>query len=80
MKPEEKQELEKLRKDLDDLNNEIYRNNFSAFQEFNKKSSFTGGFKVTHYDVLPTTCEVGEMGESGGKLYFCESINVWTQK
>lgn len=78
MTPEQKQEMEKLRKDLNDLINEVYRNNFSQFQEFNKKSSFTGGLKVPHYDIVPTTGEVGEIIESGGKLYICSSNNIFS--
>lgn len=75
MTPDEKQQFEKLKKDYEDLANEVYRNNFSAFQEFNKKSSFTGGLKVPHYEIVPTTGEVGELLESGGKLYICSTPN-----
>ena len=71
-------EIEKLRKDLDALNEEYYRNNFSAHQDFNKSSNFTAQLKVPHYDVRPSTCEVGQIIESSGKLYVCSVMNVWT--
>lgn len=71
------EKIDKLTKDLSDLTSEVYNNNFSAFQEFNKKSSFTGGLKVTHYDTLPTKCEVGEVAETGGVLKICSALNTW---
>ena len=78
MTPEQTQELEKLRKDLNDLIEEVYKNNFSAFQEFNKKSSFTGGLKIPHYDVIPLVGERGEVIEVDGKAYICSSTNIFT--
>ena len=72
-------QIDKLRKDLDDLIAETYRNNFSASQDFNKASNFTTKLKIPKIS-LSQACEVGEIGENGGKLYLCSSTNVWTEK
>lgn len=67
-----------LRKDLEALNQEYYLNNFSAQQDFNKKSNFTTALKVPHYITLPLVCEVGEIAEKGGKFYICSSTNIFS--
>lgn len=71
-------QIDKLRKDLNDLIDEVYTNNFSAHQEFNKKVNFSVRLKVPHYSSLPSTCEVGEVAESGGKLYIGSATNTWS--
>lgn len=68
----------KLQIDLNALNQEVYLNNFSAHQDFNKYSNFTSRLKVPSYSVAPSTCEVGEIIEVGGKLKICSSANTWT--
>ena len=72
------EQIDKLVKDVAALNDEFYKNNFSAHQEFNKSSNFTTRLKVPHYASLPATCEVGEIAESGGVLKICSSTNTWT--
>jgi len=71
-------QIDQLRKDLEALNNEYYKNNFSAVQEFNKKSNFTTRLKVPSYVTAPTTAEVGEIIEVGGKLYICSTANIFS--
>jgi len=73
-----REEYNKLKQDLDDLINEVYKNNFSASQDFNKKSSFTTVLKVPSYAVLPATCDMGEIIEVTGKLRICSAVNTWT--
>lgn len=70
--------IEKLQKDFNDLNNEVYSNNFSSSQDFNKYSRFNTRLKVPHYASDPATCEVGEIIEVGGKLKVCSATNTWT--
>lgn len=72
-------QIDLLRKDLDDLNNEFYRNNFSAQQDFNKKCNFTTRLKVPHYAATPATCEVGELIEVSGILYVGSAADTWTK-
>jgi len=71
-------EIQKLKKDLGDLNDEFYRNNFSAGQDFNKYSRFNTRLKIPHKSALPSTCEVSEICEYNGKLYVCSAANTWT--
>ena len=71
-------QVDKLRQDLDALNSEIYLNNFSARQDFSKYSNFITMIKVPSYSTLPSTCEVGEIVESAGKLRICSATNTWT--
>lgn len=68
-------QLDKLTEDLKALNDEVYANNFSSSQDFNKFSRFNTRLKIPHYPVLPTVCEIGELVEVGGKLYIGSSIN-----
>lgn len=68
----------KLEQDLESLMTEYYKNNFTGHQDFNKYSNFTTRLKVPSYSSLPTTCEVGEVVESGGKLKICSAANTWT--
>lgn len=71
-------QINKLKDDIKALNDEIYRNNFSGHQDFNKSSNFTTKLKVPHYNVLPISCEPGELLELGGTLYICSNSNTWT--
>lgn len=56
----------------------LTRNNFVGSQDFNKSSRFNTRLKVPHYDSLPTSAEVGEIVEVGGKLYICSSPNTFS--
>lgn len=69
--------IKKLEKDLKDLTQEVYRNNFTSNQDFNKFVRFNSRLKVPHYTTLPTTCEVGEICEQGGELNICTTANTW---
>lgn len=78
MPPQDVQtQLDKLRKDLDALTEEVYKNNFSSRQDFNKASTFTTRLKVPHYASIPATGEVGEIIEVDGKLYVCSTPNTY---
>lgn len=72
------EQLQILRNDIATLTSEVYRNNFSSHQDFNKMSNFTTRLKVPHYDALPPIGEVGEILEAGGALWICSSPNVFT--
>lgn len=73
-------EIDKLRKDLDDLIEEFYRNNFSSSQDFIKYSRFKSRIKMPTYATAPTTCEVGEIyvNSGTGKAYVCSTVNNWS--
>lgn len=70
--------IEKLERDLFDLNQEVYRNNFKAHQDFNKTSFFNTRLKVPVYSSLPSTCEEGELVCVGGGLYIASATNTWS--
>ncbi len=73
-------QIERLRRDLEDLINEVYANNFSASQDFNKYSRFNTRLRVPIYSSAPSTAEIGELyaNSSNGKLYVCTAANTWT--
>lgn len=72
------EQIDTLRSDLQNLNQEVYRNNFSGHQDFNKNSNFTSKLKIPHYDIPPIIGEVGEIIEVGGVLLICSSSNSFT--
>lgn len=72
------EQIDVLKSNLDALTQEVYRNNFSNHQDFNKNVTFSTRLKVPHYDIVPVIGEQGEIIESGGKLYVCSATNVYT--
>lgn len=71
-------QIDQLKRDLTELNNEIYKTNFSAQQDFPKYSNFTTRLRVPVYTTKPATCDVGEICSNGGKLWHCSTANNWT--
>jgi len=73
-------EIEQLKKDIQALYDEFYRNNFSSSQDFQKYSRFNTRLKVPTLGTAPTTCEIGELyvNSGNGKLYVCSAANTWT--
>lgn len=69
--------LTKLKSDLANLSNNYYQNNFSSSQDFTKYSRFTGRLRIPNNATLPSTCNVGDLSETGGKLYICSTLNTW---
>lgn len=74
----EAEQIAILRQELDSLRQEVYRNNFSNSQDFNKFSRFTTRLKIPHYDAVPPVGETGELIEVGGILLICSSSNTYT--
>lgn len=72
------EQIKMFKGDLNKLNQEVYRNNFSGHQDFNKFSNFTTRLKVPHYETIPIVGEVGEIIEAGGALYICSSSNTFS--
>ena len=71
-------QLTQLRQSVETLNGEVFRGNFSSRQDFAKASNFTTLLKVPSYDTAPTSCDIGEIIEVGGKLAICSSANTFT--
>ena len=70
----------KLQADFSQLSAQVYKNNFSSTQTFNKDSVFSAGLRVPVYDSAPTVAEEGYIAYIGGKLYVCTSTSpvTWT--
>jgi len=71
------EQINKLQSQINDLQAAFYKNNFSAYQSFNKASEFPTSIKIPVYTTLPN-CEVGQICAYGGKLMVCSASNVWT--
>lgn len=71
------EQINKLQSQVNDLQSAFYKNNFSAYQAFNKASVFSTSLTVPRYSTLPN-CEVGQICEFGGKLMICSATNTWT--
>jgi hypothetical protein len=71
-------EINALKREIEALRMEFYRGNFSSRQDFTKYSDFQTALKVPHFGSLPSTCNVGEIGEYDGKLYICSATNTWS--
>lgn len=78
MPNEQQNRIAELEKKLQALNDEFYRNNFSANQDFNKMSRFNSRLKIPVVTALPATCEIGELCSYTAKLYHCSAANTWT--
>lgn len=72
------QQIDKLTRDLADLTAEVYSNNFTSSQDFNKFSRFNSRIQLPTLATTPATCEVGEVCVVSGKLRVCSAANTWT--
>lgn len=70
-------QINALRKQIEQISVDVYKNNFSSHQDFNKASSFNTKLKVPSYTSVPAVCEVGEIIENSGKLLICSTANNW---
>lgn len=71
-------QIDQLRREVVNLTDSFYRNNFPSSQDFSKYSRFNTRLKVPHYSAAPSTCDVGEIIEVDGKLRICSAADVWT--
>lgn len=71
-------QLDMLKQQMESLQGEYFKGNFSGSQDFNKYCRFNSRLKVPRYGALPATCEVGEICSFGTKLYHCSAANTWT--
>lgn len=69
--------IEKVEKDLESLNEEYYRYNFTTYQEFPKRSVFTVGLRVPVVRSFPEVPEDGYIVLKDGKLYVATARNTW---
>jgi len=72
-------QINKLKVDLDNLNQSFFKNNFSSSQTFTKDAIFNTRLKIPHFSSAPSVCEVGDIIEIGGIMYICTVANTtWT--
>ena len=75
-------QIDKLTRDLQELTDEVYLNNFTSSKDYNKYSRFNTRLKVPHYASNPTVGAVGDIVEVGGKLKICTVASLtaptWT--
>ena len=71
-----------LEKDLRDLTDEVYLNNFTSSKDYNKYSRFNTRMKVPTFSANPTIGAVGDIVSVGGKLKICTVASLtaptWT--
>ena len=72
------EQIDKLKRDLNDLNQRFYANNFPSRQDSNKYCAFNTTLKVPHYSSAPNTSNIGEIIEVSGKLYISTAVNTFT--
>ena len=71
-------EIQMLKQQIESLQAEYFKGNFSGSQDFNKYCRFNSRLKVPVYGTTPATCEVGELCAVSGKLRVCSAANTWT--
>jgi len=74
------QQVNQLSARLEALTGEVYTNNFTSSQDFNKFTRFNTRLKVPIFAVAPTVAEIGELyaNSTNGRLFVCTAANVWT--
>ena len=78
--PDNNTQLQMLKQQVEALQAELYRGNFSGSQDFNKKVRMNTALRLPVYASAPAKCEQGEayVNSGNGKLYVCSSANTWT--
>lgn len=78
--PNNNDKIDRLEKELRELKDTFYSNNFSSSQDFIKYSRFKNRLRLPVYASAPSKCELGEVyvNSSNGKLYVCSSANTWS--
>ena len=71
-------QIDKIKRDFEALAATFNLNNFPGSQDFNKNCRFNTTLKVPHYDSAPSTNEIGQIIEVGGKLYISTAVDTWT--
>lgn len=78
--PENNSQIEMLKQQVEALQAELYRGNFSGSQDFNKKVRMNTALRLPVYASAPAKAEIGELyvNSGTGKLYVCSSANTWS--
>lgn len=78
--PDNNSQIEVLKQQVEALQAELYRGNFSGSQDFNKKVRMNTALRVPVYGTAPAKCELGELyvNSGSGKAYVCSAANTWS--
>lgn len=73
-------QIQALKMQLESLQAEFYRGNFSGLQDQNKFVRFNDRLRLPTYASAPSICEQGELyvNSGTGKLYVCSATNTWS--
>lgn len=69
------EEITRLKAELNSVRSEVYKNNFSSTQVFNKACIFNDRLKVPVFESAPTVGEVGDIICVAAELYICTSVS-----
>lgn len=68
-----------LKQQIESLQAEFYRGNFTGSQDFNKKLRANTALRLPVYASAPAKCEQGEVYvNTNGKAYVCSAANTWS--
>jgi len=71
------QQINQLKQQLESLQGDYFKGNFSSSQDINKYTRFNSRLRVPVLSATPATCEVGELCSVSGKLRICSATNTW---
>ncbi len=68
-----------LKQQVESLQAEFYRGNFTGSQDYTKKVRMQTGLRLPVYATAPAKCEQGEVyvNSGTGKAYVCSAANTW---
>ena len=72
------QQIIQLQKEISELRQLLYKNNFSNIQISDKDVQFNSRVKFFNKVANLSTCNTGELSVVGGKLYICSAApSTW---
>jgi hypothetical protein len=78
--PDNNTQIEMLKQQVESLQAELYRGNFTGSQDFTKYVRFNSRVKLPIYGTAPSKCDQGEVyvNSGTGKAYVCSAANTWS--
>ena len=74
----QQKEIDDLKREVEELRQIMFKNNFSNLQVFTKDVQFLSKIKVFNKTANLSACQTGELSVVGGKLYICSATDTWT--
>lgn len=78
--PDNNTQIQMLKQQVESLQAELYRGNFSGSQDNSKYVRFINKVRLPVYGTAPAKCEQGEVyvNSGTGKVYVCSATNTWS--